>query len=1146
MAKKVIPVDVEARAKIVQELDRTLLVEAGAGSGKTKSLVDRMLALLKEARCGISTLAAVTFTRKAAAELRGRFQTELERSVREERDGEAKDRLRAALQNLEQCYIGTIHSFCARLIRERPVEIALDPDFREMEEIEDAVYRDKCWHEFLLEARLSDDPVLERLEDVGLAPEDLRDSFSTVSLFPEVELMPGREEPPEYSYYRRKLEDFLKVARKAVPKVRPEKGWDGLMRMMRRCFFRERNLGFGDHRMLMETLELLDKGSGFKKTYWPDKESAEAFCARFEAFQDDVVHPSLEIWREYRHGIILDFLKPALDFYQNRRREQARVNYEDLLLLASRLLRDNPEVRAYFQRRYTHLLVDEFQDTDPIQAEMLMYLAGTDRGERDWRKIKPRPGSLFLVGDPKQSIYRFRRADIDTYNQVKRQIEAAGGEVLPLTANFRSLHELRDWINPVFETIFPREFTRYQAAFASLDTVHPNQGGALAGVYKLVVPGVKNNRQVGIAELDAAAIGDFIQWACDKRRDEIQLALIPEPEEEEQKKTRKPQWSDFLILFRYKKQMHVYARALEERGIPYEITGSGAFAGSEEICELVNLMQALNDPENPIFTVAALRGIFFGVSDDDLLQFKRRGGRFSFLSQAEGEGEETVREPEKGGGMAGKKIFEIHEILSSQSEEERVGRVRAALRQMREWWSWTRVYPASTALEKILETSGIVAYLAAGEMGSSRAGNLIKLLEILRGQEREGLTAFSDVAAFMSDLLSLYEIEEMSLTPGRTDAVRMMNLHKAKGLEASVVFLANPAGVRKHEPDRHIVRMDAEGPRGYFVFEKKWGYQRIRLSQPMDWAMKAEEEARYQEAEEERLMYVAATRARNALVVSTYDAKMSSRAWEALDDNLEASVDETRSTVPELEFPRERERPEKEMLMLFPGDVREGREEIRANRDKALNPSYAVDSVTSLAKADVELPVRRESAYGMSWGRVVHAVLEALGRGVLERGGSAVEKRSEGLDLLLENALAIEERDPADIHRLRNLIAAITGSEFWQRAMRSERRLFEVPFSLKSSGIELDRDHKLPVILSGVIDLVFLEPMETEKGDGPLLGWVIADYKTDEIIDDLQTYVDYYAPQVRLYSRYWARLTGQPVKETGLFFTYLNRWIPVE
>ena len=1144
MTERSKPVDAAARDRIKQDLDRTFLVEAGAGSGKTKSLVDRMLALLRQGRCRIQTLAAVTFTRKAAAELRGRFQTELERSVREDPDAAARERLGDALQNLEQCYIGTIHSFCARLIRERPVEIALDPEFREMEEIEDAVYRDKFWHEFLFESRMKDAPVLERLEEVGLMPEDLRDPFTTVSLFPEVELMPGREEPPEFSCYQRKLEDFIKEARQAVPAERPGKGWDGLMRMMRRCFYRERNLGFGDHRVLMETLELLDRGTGFKKTYWPDKESAEAFCTRFEAFQEEVVRPALEIWREYRHGIILDFLRPALVCYQDRRREQARVNYEDLLLLASRLLRDNPEVRAYFQRRYTHLLVDEFQDTDPIQAEMLMYLTGTDNRVRDWRKIDPRPGSLFLVGDPKQSIYRFRRADIDTYNQVKRQIEAAGGEVLTLTSNFRSLHELRDWINPVFETIFPRGFTRYQAAFASLDTVWPNREGALAGVYKLTVPGVKYHRRGEIAERDAAAIGDFIQLACDAHRDEIHLARSPE--EVTQGRTPKPQWSDFLILFRYKKQMHVYARALEERGIPYEITGSDAFAGSEEIREIVNLVQALNDPENPIFTVATLRGIFFGVSDNDLLQFKRRGGRFSFLSRTEREGEAAVRDPEGGGGLAGKEIIKIQEILSSQSAEERVGRVNEALGQMREWWSWTRAYPASTALEKILEASGILAYLTAGEMGSSRAGNLIKLLEILRGREREGLTAFSDIVAFMSDLMSLHKIEEMSLIPGRSDAVRMMNLHKAKGLEAPVVFLANPAGGKEHEPDRHIVRAVVDGPKGYFVFKKKLGeYHSIRLSQPMDWAPKAEEEARYQEAEEERLMYVAATRARNALVVSTYGAKMSSRAWKALDDHLEAAPDGARTAVPELEFPREMERPEKEMLMFFPGDIHKGREEIRANRDKAMIPSYAVDSVTSLAKSDVETPVRREGAYGMSWGRVVHAVLEALGRGVLEREGISKEEGAKRLDLLLENALAIEERDPADIHRLRNLVAAITGSGFWQRAMQSEKRLFEVPFSVKADGLELGRTDKLPVVLSGVIDLVFLESLG-KKGDSPLLGWVIADYKTDEILDDLQTYVDYYAPQVRLYSRFWAELTGQPVKETGLFFTYLNRWVPVD
>ncbi|MGB6867448.1 MAG: UvrD-helicase domain-containing protein, partial [Candidatus Aminicenantaceae bacterium] len=171
-------IDKNARERIIQELDKTFLVEAGAGSGKTKSLVDRMLALLREGKCRIQTLAAVTFTRKAAAELRGRFQTELETEVQESKDPEVKERLKLALQDLEQCYIGTIHSFCAKLLRERPIEIALDPEFKEMEEIEDAIYREKCWYDYLVKVRLEDEAILERLDYVGLASEDLKDPFT--------------------------------------------------------------------------------------------------------------------------------------------------------------------------------------------------------------------------------------------------------------------------------------------------------------------------------------------------------------------------------------------------------------------------------------------------------------------------------------------------------------------------------------------------------------------------------------------------------------------------------------------------------------------------------------------------------------------------------------------------------------------------------------------------------------------------------------------------------------------------------------------------------------------------------------------------------------------------------------------------------
>ncbi len=161
---------------------------------------------------------------------------------------------------------------------------------------------------------------------------------------------------------------------------------------------------------------------------------------------------------------------------------------------------------------------------------------------------------------------------------------------------------------------------------------------------------------------------------------------------------------------------------------------------------------------------------------------------------------------------------------------------------------------------------------------------------------------------------------------------------------------------------------------------------------------------------------------------------------------------------------------------------------------------------------------------GMSWGRVVHSVLDAVGR-----------DKDVDIDWLVENALAVEERDPAERRGLRILIEIILASEFWQRAMTSDQRLFEVPFSIKTSEQELGREGNLPVILSGAIDVAFKEAD----------GWVIADYKTDDISDNLQTYVDYYAPQVELYSKFWEEITGDPVKEAGLYFTSINQWVKV-
>ncbi len=1075
-------IDEEARRKIQTALDTTLLVEAGAGSGKTHSLVDRMLALLASGRARINTFAAVTFTRKAAAELRGRFQTELEKAVLSTQDKEIHDRLAEALHYLEQCFIGTIHSFCAKLLKERPIEIALDPDFKELEEIENSIFRESCWHDYLIKAWLEDESALHSLGRIGLSPDDLKDAFVSLALFPEVESMAGSDTEPDYEYFRTELEDFLERVRGRVPRVRPAKGFDDIQRLMHRCLLRQDNLDFADPVVLMETYEVMDKSGKITQNRWPSKDEAKAFKAEFDAFKESTVAEALRQWREYRHSKILTFLKPALDFFNEKRLAQFKLNFQDQLMLASRLLRDNPEVRQYFSRRFSHILVDEFQDTDPIQAEVLLYLTGTDEEEKDWQKLVPRAGSLFLVGDPKQSIFRFRRADIDTYNMVKDQILRGGGEVLHLTTNFRSLSSLGVWNNSVFKNILPENANKYQAGFSPLDTVR-EENERMHGIYKISIPKQVRNNKEHIAAIDAQRIADFIRHSMS---DDADAEEVWQP-------------SDFLILLRYKKNMNVYARAFEQRGIPYEITGSKAFIESEEIREILNLAKALNDPDNPIYTVAALRGVFFGVSDNDLYAHKQKGGRFYFLIGEDGK------------------------------EGEAKNRVSQSLSKLRQWWEWIRIYPATTALEMIFEDSGIVNYAASSEMGSSRAGSLFKLLALLRSQEREGAASFSELVAFMAELVTVYDIEEMSLNPGGTNAVRLMNLHKAKGLEAPFVFLANPVGQKPHDPNQHIIRMGMT-PGGYFQFSKKVGFQWKTLSHPVIWEEKAEEEGRYDKAEEERLMYVASTRARDCLVISTYEENIGDkRAWGVLDDRLQ--------DVSELEIPERGEEKEREKLKLKKGEWAVAKKQIEEKYERAILPSYGVESVTSLAKKDKGRPEWRRGSYGMAWGRAVHKMLEIVGKwnGDGEINGGETDEQGTKLDRLAENVLVAEEMDIGKKAELVNLIESIRKSEFWKRAIQAEKRFYEVPFSIGTTEKELGGEGDLPVILTGAIDFAFLEDD----------GWVIVDFKTDDVKDDLDSFVKYYAPQVELYSKYWSEITGENVKESGLYFTSLNKWVEI-
>jgi len=1070
--------DEQARQAIINDLDRCLMVEAGAGSGKTRSLVQRMVALIKEGKCQVDTMAAITFTRKAAAELKERFQLSLEEAFSKETDPQRKERLNRALSQLERCFLGTIHSFCAALLRERPIEAGVDPTFEELDDLDDALLRRRAWDEYLLDVQVSKPEALAELEKIGCEPADLVNFFEKILTYPDVEIVQETVPEPDLSQVKAELICFLDWAETLLPAHVPSKGWDDLQELINRGNRYRRNFDLNDPLQLIRLLNQLDRKPRVVKSRWDNKDTAECVETAFYNLKDSFLLPALQQWREYCHYRLVSFVLPAVDHYQKLKAEKAKLNYDDLLLRTASLLKENPEVRRYFQNRFTHLLVDEFQDTDPIQAEIMFYLTGEELTERDWRQLTPTPGSLFVVGDPKQSIYRFRRADIDIYNEVKRLLQNRGGKVLTLTTNFRSVEAVGSWINGVFKGVFPEEADQYQAAFAPLNTVRDNGVGCLSGVRVFTLPKVERHRVREIVELNAKQIARFIERGlngCYK--------LCRTPEERKKGLTEKPQPGDFMILLRYKDYIDVYAKALEERNIPYQIAGGSGLTRSQEMRDLLNVFQAVLNQEDPVLLLAVLRSQFFGVSDYTLWKLKKAGGCFHIDAR-------------------------IPSSLDPQSREI----LNDSFERLRRYRSWVQELPASAAAANIISDLGAIPYAVVGQQGKARAGYLVQSLELLASAERRGIASFSELVSYLETLMEKGIEEEIDLYPGDENAVRLMNLHKAKGLEAPVVILANPGQNVDIAPSQHISR-EGDYPKGYFLIEKRKQYTTEILGQPLDWDNYCRKEDEYLKAEENRLLYVAATRAKNLLVVSTYPEKPQASPWSLFNEHLtDVPVldDEESSGMINLTA-------KKPSLKLV--SLNEARSRF-FNKDTTIKqPSYHNVAVTDVVKSGKAFPKRADTGRGFSWGRVIHRLLE-----------STIKKERGNLDLLIENLLIEEGRPSEEKEEVLKYVRGIMQSQFWERVLKSSRRFVEVPFTQKTKDL-------LPgeAFVSGVIDLVFQE----EKG------WVIVDYKTDTVNgeDELFQLVDYYAPQLDLYRRFWEDITGEKVVETGFYFTSVNKYI---
>ncbi len=811
------------------------------------------MALVRSGRSTLRALVAVTYTDKAAGEMKLRLRTEIERARSElDADDPRRPRLDQALAELELAHIGTIHSLCGDLLRERPVEAAVDPSFEILAGDAQSSLFDQAFDRWFQRV-LADPPecvrrILRRKDQEG--PRSLlRDAGWKL-----VELRgfaaPWRRDPIDrpavIDAAVARLDELVALAAQAaVPTDWLAQGIATIGRWKEELDRRERLHGRDLDGLEAELREL---ASEYRTRAWkyrgnPRAEPFGAYLSRAEviALRDGIkadLERAVGLCEADLAAGLREDLRPLVAEYEAAKVAAGKLDFVDLLLRARDLIRDAPDVRRELQARFSHVLIDEFQDTDPLQAEILLLLAADDPRERDWTRVRPAPGKLFVVGDPKQSIYRFRHADLALYQGIADRLCAAGAQVVHLSANFRSVPALAQAVNGAFAPVMRGGPDRVQADYAPLAPVRPAVPDQPALV-ALPVPAPYKNEWgdlasgVEIERSGADAIAAFIEWLVGESGWKVldpQAGLVP------------VEARHVCLLFRRLQSFgadttrHV-VRALEARQLPHVLVGGRGYGEREEVEAMRNALCAIEWPEDEFAVYATLRGPLFCLSDGQLLVWKHARGSLHPFSPAVAE---VMRGPAPGaeaGAADG-----VAEVAGALALLARLNRGR------------NRVPIADTVLQ-LLEATRAHAGIAIWPNGEQALANVLRVVDLARRFEAAGASSFRGFVDRLRDQAERNEAADAPVLEDGSEGVRIMTVHKAKGLEFPVVILADLTVAHTGRPTRHIEP------------------ERSLCLVPLAGCIPAELREREAEvlerdaAESIRLTYVAATRARDLLVV---------------------------------------------------------------------------------------------------------------------------------------------------------------------------------------------------------------------------------------------------------------------------------------
>ncbi len=826
-------------------LNQTIYAGAGAGTGKTQALVERIANLVLLAGVRPENIAAVTFTKAAASELRQRVREELERRQDESGESAAGRKFAEALDALDSAFIGTIHSFAQSLLQERPLSVGLPPVFELNDGVQGDARFEEEWSSWLDEAlddetfsdavinaqRLGLSQPLGNLEDLAL---EFHANYDLVERFGELP-KPSQTDNAELvleavrsdlqsaydlrSYCTNPDDKLLAHLESTVPQTLR---W---IDEVQAVDSNEENI------LALTQLPKLTTGGG-RKGDWNSLGSGDSSLEEVRALLKEA-QARLEQGRQsLGEATVVPLVNAVSQMvleYAKKRRTEGLLEFQDLLVLSCELLESDDEVRRYFQRRYTHVLIDEFQDTDPLQLKLAMRLA--DRINDSNGVGAPTPGALFVVGDGKQSIYRFRRADL---TQLQRLISALNAERLSLVKNYRSNPEILDWVNEIFEPWMngpdgtasdpnQAEYTALQPGRDDYATIEKPRVMIAGGPAEGNTAVARESESEDLAKL-ALSVGAG-DWELPDKSGGM----------------RKSDYRDLCVLMPRRTALSYLEDAFFNHNVPYVLEGQAPIFESQTVHELSNNLVAIDDPTDQVAIVAALKSAAWGCSDQDLYEWASTPNRkFEYAR--------TKYDPND---------FEV---------DSGAHRVATALAGLASYHESRQTYSTPFLIEKFVRDRHLREIAALSNPNGDRERLIDVIIEMSRSLQRSGNGSLREFVRWVSKQAEAsVRVAEGALSNSELNAVRVMTVHAAKGLEFPIVALMG-------------LQVSASSPKGNSITKEEHGQpiMAVRLGSAglgiatADFADRSKASREADSAEQVRLAYVAATRAREHLIVSVH------------------------------------------------------------------------------------------------------------------------------------------------------------------------------------------------------------------------------------------------------------------------------------